>query len=122
MSTNYCIRNLLKFICVLQSNSSDLFCDNYGCSRNFLGPAISCGCYNTRVITLYTKDGTLLYGQYDTVNTSEYFRISNVNDDCCTLMILRRNGDSFISTGQYMTVNLKCICAVKCIADTNVNI
>ena len=122
MSNNYCIRNLLKFICVLQVNSSDVSFDSYGCSRKFLGPSISCCCYNTRVITLYTKDGTLLLGQYDVESFSEYFRVCSVNDDCCTLMILRRDGENFITTGQYITVNLKCICAVKCIIDTNVSL
>ena len=122
MSTKYCLKNLLKFIDVLQSNSSNLLFENFGCSKNFLGPSFSCYCYNTRVITLYTKDGTILSSQYDEANSSEYFRICKVNDDCCTLLVLKRNEDSYISTNQYITVNLKCIFAVKCVADTNVTL
>ena len=119
---NNCIKNLLRLILLLQKNSVFDSCLELGCSRNYLGPSFNFICYNTRVITLYTKDGTLLLGQYDVESFSEYFRVCSVNDDCCTLMILRRDGDNFIATGQYITVNLKCICAVKCIIDTNVSL
>ena len=53
MTTNRCIKNLLKLICLLQDNSKDeCFCDE-GCTRPFLGPTINCICYNTRVATVY---------------------------------------------------------------------
>jgi len=123
MSKNSNIKNLLKFIGVLQSNSLNLCSNDHGCVKSFLGPSFTTSCYNTRVITIYTKTGDLFRAQYDVnpSSQSEYFRVLNVNDDCCSLLVLTRNGDTFVSTGHTITLNINCVCAVKCIVDTNVS-
>ena len=59
MKVNNCIKNLLKFICVLQQNSTELTFSSTNCTKPFLGPSIQGVCYNTRVITLYNKLGEL---------------------------------------------------------------
>lgn len=125
MSTNNCISNLLKVICLLQDNSTCNCNLEDGCAKPFLGPSINNTCYNTRVISLYKKDGTLFTTNYSTNNNendlSSYFRIMNINNNCATLLILNNNNGTYNSTNQFITIDLKCICAIKCITDTNIN-
>ena len=122
MKNNRCIANLLKFINLLQINSTnDDYHDN-SCKRPFLGPICNSICYNTRPITLYTKYGDLFETTYtynEQTLTSSTFRIQKINDNCVTLLILHANPDNtYTSTNSYITVNLNCICAVKCLQDT----
>ena len=121
MSTNSCIKNLLKFICLLQKNSLNTCSLDAGCTKPFLGPTINNTCYNSRVITLYKRNGEIFEATYtDTngnINTSSLFRVSDVNDNCCTLLILTNNDNEYSSTGQYITINIGCICAIKCLED-----
>ena len=120
MKVNSCIRNLLKLILVLQNNSMDISCGSNDCSKPFLGPSLSIDCYNTRVITLYKKNGEIFSSTYGD-SSSSYFRIQSVSDDCVTLLILENTSDGYISTGEFITINISCICAVKCIEDVVVN-
>ena len=123
MKINSCIRNLLKLILVLQNNSINISCGSNDCCKPFLGPSMSFDCYNTRVITLYTKDGSLINSTFDNENgTSEssYFRIQDINDDCCTLMVLNYVDGEFITTRNTIVINIGCICAVKCIDDVRI--
>lgn len=99
MKNNNCLINLLKYILLLQNNSIH-----------------SCNAYNTRIITLYNKQGDVI-----TTNDSPYYRVNKIKDNCVELLVLSLNDDVYSSTGQYITVNIKCICAVKCIEDVNVN-
>lgn len=121
MSTNNCIKNLLKFICLLQNNSINTCSLDDGCTKPFLGPSITNICYNTRIITLYKKNGEIFEASYidenGDVNNSSLFRINRVKGDCVNLLILSSNGDNYISTGQYITIKISCICAVKCLED-----
>ncbi len=123
MNFNSCIRNLLKLIYVLQDNSTNISSCEPSCTKAFLGPMPNRDCYNTRVITLYNKFGNLLSTSFldgGALKESSKFRIHSLNGDCCTLLILDEVGDRFISTKQYITVRISCICAVKCIKDVNV--
>ena len=120
MKNNNCIKNLLRLILLLQRNSVSSNCLESGCSRAYLGPSFNLICYNTRVITLYRKDGSLLTVPY-TNGESSYFRVNDISDDCITLLILRRDNDNFYSTRETVTVNVNCICAVKCISDISLD-
>ena len=121
MKSNNCIRNLLKLICLLQENSLNKCSLDDGCVKPFLGPSINNMCYNTRVITLYRKNGDIFSSDFinnsGEVTSSNYFRVNSINDDCVTLLILNNNDGVFSSTRQFITVNLKCICTIKCIDD-----
>lgn len=124
MSTNLCIANTLKLINVLQNNSRNLCNYDCSCTKPFLGPSISMVCYNTRVITLYSKDGSLISYDYidnDEILTSSTFRVQNIDGNCCTLLILKFSNGVYSSTGQTVTVDLNCICAIKCLEDVVVN-
>ena len=121
MNANNCIKNLLKLICLLQKNSKNKHCLEDGCVKPFLGPTITSTCYNTRVITLYNKNGNIFTADYTSDNSStqssSFFRVEDVSDDCATLLILKEENGTFLSTKQTIKVRLKCICAVKCIED-----
>lgn len=121
MATNRCIKNLLRFIHLLQENSENRCRFDEGCGKHFLGPHCNSICYNTRVINLYTRNGNLLTATYlDNNNleaSSSFFRVEKINDDCVTLLILRKDNGNYLSTNNFITVNLKCICAIKCIVD-----
>lgn len=123
MGRNHCIKNLLKLICLLQENSVNKHCLEDGCTKPYLGPTIDQNCYNTRVITLYTKNGTLLSSSYDSngcMGTSTLFRVEKVLDDCVTLRVLTTDNGNYVSTNSFITVNLGCICAIKCVVDVAV--
>ena len=125
MTTNRCIKNLLKLIALLQDNSLDECCVEEGCTKPFLGPTINCICYNTRVITLYNKKGTILSANYmdssNVMQTSTLFRVHKVDDDCVTLRVLYRDGFNYVASGSFINVNLGCICAIQCIEDAVVS-
>ena len=52
---------------------------------------------------------------------SSNFRVHSVINDCCTLLILDDANGKFISTGQYITMKINCICAIKCTQDVIVS-
>ena len=45
----------------------------------------------------------------------------DVNDICCTLLIISNNGDNYTSTNQFITINTNCCCAIRCIRDVVVD-
>lgn len=124
MDFNRCIRNLLKFICVLQNNSVNFNCHESGCTRKFLGPIRGSNCFNTRVIALYNKLGeefSTIFNINGIQNMSSRFRVHSVDGDCCVLLILDKVDGRFISTRQYITVKISCICAIKCVQDVSIS-
>lgn len=124
MKTNRCIKNLLKFINVLQRNSLNHVCLEDCCSKPFLGPTANGTCYNTRVVSLYNCQGKLFRSEYlsdGCIATSSAFRIQDIQDDCCILLILSNDNGTYSSTGQFITVDIGCICAVKCLSDEQIS-
>lgn len=126
MKSNTCIKNLLKIISILQNNSLDFSSNTSDCSKPFLGPSISTAFYNTRVINLYNKYGELILGTYKNEsidNITSFFRVQNVTDSCCTLLLLKRSNENFFqSTHCSMVINLNCIGAIKCVSDVSINL
>lgn len=117
-----CIAKILKVIEILQRNSSGEDCCENGCDKPFLGPSQSFVCYNTRPITLYTRSGELFTTNYTSngVNyTSNVFRVEKVNDCCAKLRVLAYDTttQNYTATNNFITVNLKCMCAVACLND-----
>lgn len=127
MSSKSCISNLLKLICLLQENSTNSCNLENGCSKPYLGPSSNNICYNTRIIQLYRCNGTLMESNFSLDNSSvlstNLYRVMSVDNNCCTLLLIRNNDrdDTYNSTHQYITVNLDCIGAVRCIRDVTVN-
>ena len=113
MKSNYCIANLLKLICLLQDNSTS--CPNIdNCHKSYLGPSIPNNCYDTRVIQIYEKNGSLL-----TINNSTFYKVITVNNNCCKLLILNNDNNTYSSTNEFITIQISCIGAIQCIQDIN---
>lgn len=130
-----CFADILKVILLLQQN----VCQNdtclQTCDRDVLGQNSRTLC-NTRPIVLYTccngyrglvplampisKDPTV-------TETSTVFRIEKLDDCCATCRVLAPNPEDsrtalpYISTNVFFTINLDCICILRCLDDTFVD-
>jgi len=129
--TNNCICEILKVIYILQQNTS---CNNTCCLETCDSPILNCSpisiCQcNTRPVTLYTCSGTLwtfpISRTGTTGETSSVFRIEKLDDCCATFRVLAPNTDPatvdaqpFIATDSFFTIDLGCVCAIKCLRDT----
>lgn len=116
-----CFAKILKVIQILQNSSNDSTCCEEGCNKPFLGPNQNFICYNTRPVQFYTRSGELFTANY-TENganlTSNVFRVEKVQDCCCKCRILQLQADgSFVATNNFITINLKCMCVLKCLDD-----
>ncbi len=124
MNKENCLANILKVINVLQNNAEKLDC-NYSCTRPFLGDITNNPCFNTRLVTLYRCDNSLVtlpYTLNGVTDETNVFRIENVTDNSVTVLLLGDDGSQTynINTNTYATINLGCICAVRCIGDTTI--
>lgn len=123
-----CIFDILEKILMLQKKDYD--CDNYsGCDKPFLGPIINTVCYNTRPIQLFicctgtpwTFDYTLADG---TTGTSNVLRVESLDNCCCTcrILYLSPTTGNYESTDQFVTIDLNCCGAIRCLTDTYVDL
>ena len=126
-----CISDILKKILLLQKQDFDN--DNFiGCDKPFLGPTTTNVCYNTRPIQLYIcangNPWTFSYpsnsgNEEETDNTSSVLRVESLDDCCCTCRILYPNTEGqYMSTGQFVTIDLHCCGAIRCLSDTYVDL
>lgn len=115
-----CFAKILKTIEILQ-NKTNPICEDEGCDRPFLGPITNLVCYNTRPVQFYTKNGDLFsvtYTENGEIITSNTFRVEKVNDCCCKCRLLITDEQGNItSTNRFITINLKCVCVLKCLND-----
>lgn len=116
-----CFAKILKVIEILQKKSCCCDGAEEGCSKPFLGPTQSVICYNTRPVSFYTRSGELFEVGYTldgAVGTSSVFRVEKVDDCCVKLRVLAATTDgSYQATNSFVTVNLKCMCVLKCLSD-----
>ena len=123
MNKENCLSNILKAIVVLQNNSEKLDCNDNSCTRPLLGEITNVLCFNTRPITLYRCDNnlvTLPYTINDETSETTVFRVESVNDNSARVLLLRDNDDgTYTNTNTYATINLGCICAIRCLNDTS---
>lgn len=129
-----CIADILKVILVLQQNACPEDCID-SCDRPMLGGGPSCLICNTRPVMLYTCCGN---GQPWTMPTtkdataacteasdtcSSVFRVEKIEGNCCTFRVLAPNTDTtsiqpYVATNSLFTMNLDCVCAIRCLNDT----
>lgn len=121
-----CLGKLLKVIDILQRNASGSDCFDGSCTRPYLGSSPNIICFNTRPVTFYTRNGNIFSTTYTlngSTNTSSVFRVECVDDCCVKCRILRVNPDTtdtnrlYLSTNEFITINLDCICVVSCLDD-----
>ncbi|MBE6161227.1 MAG: hypothetical protein E7158_03305 [Firmicutes bacterium] len=135
-SNSSCIAEILNVILVLQQNA----CCESGldsCDRPTLGGGPNCLVCNTRPIMIFTccSNGTplampatkdLSATPTDIVESSRVFRVEKLDGNCCTCRVLIDNQDlncsnPYIATNSFFTIDLNCVCAIKCLTDTYVD-
>ena len=130
-----CIAEILSVINVLQQNASccgDTCLDT--CDRGFLGcGTTTLGC-NTRPVILYTCSGNGTPWSMPTtrenvvcgdegVTCSNVFRVEKIDGCCATFRVLAPNPDTtsvypYVATNSFFTMNLNCVCTLRCLPDT----
>ncbi len=127
-----------KLLCLINELQRKSSCDNpidNSCSKPFLGNIVNSECFNTRPVTFYGCDNSLITVDYTTTingeeltGTSSVFRVEKVEGCCVLLSILIENPDTtatnrpYITINQTITLNLNCVCALKCLSDTFVDL
>ena len=126
-----CIADILKVILILQQSVCQNDCCLETCDKGFLGQSSSLY-YNTRPIVLYTcSSGSeplslpISKDQDETV-TSSVFRLEKLDGCCATCRVLAPNTDPtstfpFEGTNSFFTINLNCVCLIRCLNDTFVD-
>lgn len=126
-----CIADILKVILLLQQNVCGGDTCLQTCDRGFLGQNAT-SFFNTRPIVLYTcgSNGTPLAMPISrdpaTTETSTIFRIEKLDDCCATFRVLTPNPDTtavnpYLATDSFFTIDLKCVCIIRCLNDTYVD-
>ena len=124
-----CINEILTVICILQQNAncSDACLDT--CDRGFLGCSTTSVNCNTRPVMFYTCCGngvawSMPISKDPTVTTtSNVFRIEKIDGCCATFRVLAENTDEtdtnpYVATNSFFTMNLNCVCSLRCLNDT----
>ena len=130
-----CIAEILAIIIILQGNACPENCLN-SCDRPILGGGENCVICNTRPIMLYTACGnnvpiTLPTSKNNTdcsqqgSNCSSVFRVEKVDGCCATFRVLAPNPDEtsvypYVSTDSFFTIDISCVCYIRCLNDTYV--
>ena len=139
-----CIGEILKVILVLQQNACPDSCLD-SCDRPMLGGGPNCLVCNTRPVMLYTccgngtpwampieKDSTNVCSNTQVSaccqDCSNVFRVEKLDGNCATFRVLAPNPQEsccntipYIATNSFFTMNLSCVCAIKCLSDTFVD-
>lgn len=134
---NNSLAEILSVILVLQQNACVDSCLD-SCDRPMLGGGPSCLVCNTRPVMLYTcgngsipwsmpiaKDSTANCSISPTTDCSSVFRVEKIENGCCTFRVLQDNPDTaslypYVATNSVFTINLSCVCAIRCLTDTYV--
>ena len=121
-----CIQDILRKILLLQRQEFDN--ESYsGCDKPFLGPVCTPICYNTRPIMLFNcctgTPWSFPYTLNGVVGDSNVFRIEALDECCCTCRVLSLNdAGQYVATSDFFTLDLNCVGAIKCLADTSIEL
>lgn len=122
------ILEILQVINVLQTNACPEGC-LLSCDRPALGGGTNCVICNTRPIMIYGcgSNGVAwsmpISRDTSVSTTSNVFRVEKVDNNCVTFRVLATNTDTtsnypYISTDSLFTMDVGCICAIRCLNDT----
>ena len=125
-----CLAKILNAIKVIQNNAEKIDCQDNSCTKPFLGITTNVLCFNTRPIMLYLCNNNPITLNYtnsagETLTTS-IFRVESVTDDSVGVLLLNEETSetgetTYESTNTFATINLDCVCAIRCLNDTIVN-
>ena len=125
---NNCLADVLKVILILQESAEcgDSCLDT--CDRGYLGQHVSAIFYNTRPVVLYTcNTGSTplempISKSPTETTTSSIFRIEKLDECCATFRVLVattvEDVTTYTSTNSFFTINLDCLCVIRCLDDT----
>ena len=120
--------DIIEKIIALQTQDYNT-CSFVGCDKPFLGPITQSTCYNTRPVELYNcATGTPWSFDYTnsegTEATSTVLRVEALDNCCCTCRVLAPGTETgtYTNTGQFATIDLSCCGAIRCLADTSVDL
>ena len=127
-----CISEILSIINILQQNAECGDSCLETCDRGFLGCNANSFVCNTRPVMLYTcgSNGVAwsmpISRDPDETTTSNVFRVEKIDGCCATFRVLIPNTDTtsilpFEATNSFFTVNLNCICVLRCLQDTYID-
>ena len=129
-NTNNCMYEILKTILVLQKEANMPECCLDTCDKKCLGCTPCTCCCNTRPITIYTcgccntKLALPITKDPNETVTSSVFRIEKLDDNCATFRVLVATVNdgvtTYTATDSFFTINLNCVCVLKCLNDTNI--
>lgn len=127
-----CIAEILTVINILQQNAEcgDACLDT--CDRGFLGCCATSVSCNTRPVMLYTCGCNSVAWSMPISKdpnesvTSNIFRVEKIDGCCATFRVLIPNTDTtegfpYEATNSFFTMNLNCVCALRCLQDTHVD-
>ena len=120
-----CISEILTVIAILQKNAVCPESCLDACDRPVLGGGPNCLIYNTRPVMLVLCKGTALSmpsERNSTVQDSNVFRIEKLDNGCATFRVLQTSETGFITTNSFFTITMDCICCIKCLSDTYVDL
>ena len=127
-NTNNCMYEILKTILVLQKEANMPECCLDTCDKKCLGCTPCTCCCNTRPITIYTcgccntKLALPITKDPNETVTSSVFRIEKLDDNCATFRVLVATVNdgvtTYTATDNFFTINLNCVCVLKCLNDT----
>lgn len=128
------IAEILQVILILQQNASCPESCLDSCDKPVLGCCSTCCVCNTRPVMLYSccpsgatpismpisKD---IITCTDSANCSSVFRVEKVENGTATFRVLAPNTEDtglfpYVSTNSFFTVNLDCVCSLRCLNDT----
>lgn len=127
---NRCMAEILEVILLLQKNAdcSDSCLDT--CDRGFLGCGTSSCICNTRPVMFYLcgccSDPLRMpiSKNFDEQTKSPVFRVEKLDGNCATCRVLAVNSENdgnclqpFVATNSFFTLNLNCLCCIKCLQD-----
>ena len=123
------ISEVLAIINVLQQNACSSGECLETCDRGFLGCNGNALVCNTRPVQLFLCNGQQLsmpISKDDTTtdNTSSVFRVEKIEGCSATFRVLAPSteaGSTYTSTNSFFTVNLKCVCCLRCLSDTHID-
>ncbi len=127
------IAEILAIISVLQQNACNSETCLDTCDRGFLGCGANSLTCNTRPVMLYLCNGQPLSmpiekdstGDCPEAGCSSVFRVEKLDGCSCTFRVLASStGESqstFVSTNSFFTMNLNCVCCLRCLSDTYVD-
>lgn len=126
-----CIADILKVILILQQSASGNDSCLETCDRGFLGQQCCPATYNTRPIQLFTCSTgsnpiSMPISKSPTEpETSSIYRLEKLDDCCATCRVLIVNTENgtatYSSTNSFFTINLDCLCMIRCLDDTFVD-